>query len=215
VTRSAILTAAAEHFARHGYHATSLDRVLADSGSTKGALYFHFASKQALAQAVVAEMVQQWAHLRAQVSQRGLDPLMSLLVLVDEVIARLVHSAIARGGTRLLSELPMRDPDPGGHYAFGERDTLALLTEAARGGLLRAGVEPAVVARQLVALVAGHRQICDALDDRTDLWRRVEEAWDLLLPVIATDEWLGTWRASEWASRPKPNGERADQGSAD
>ncbi|MCA1836105.1 MAG: TetR/AcrR family transcriptional regulator, partial [Actinobacteria bacterium] len=63
-TRQAILTAAAEHFARNGYHATSLDSVLADSGGTKGALYFHFASKEALARAVVAEMVQRWRDLR-------------------------------------------------------------------------------------------------------------------------------------------------------
>src|SRR5436305_4573287 len=79
-TRQAILTAAAEHFARNGYHATSLDSVLADSGGTKGALYFHFASKDALARAVVAEMVQGWRDLRRQVSN-GLDPLSTLLVL--------------------------------------------------------------------------------------------------------------------------------------
>jgi AcrR family transcriptional regulator len=184
-----------------------LDRVLADSGGTKGALYFHFTSKLALARAVVAEMVQQWGDLRAQVGERGLDPLATLLTLVDEVIARLVDSPIARGGTRLLSELPGSGTATGEHYSFGERDTLALLTEAARSGQLREGVEPASLARQIVALVAGHRQICDALGDRGDLWRRVDEAWVLLLPVIATDEWLGHWRASGWASRPRPSGE--------
>lgn len=203
-TRSAILTAAAEHFARDGYHATSLDRVLSDSGGTKGALYFHFDSKLALARAVIAEMVQQWGDLRVQVGERGLDPLWALLALVDEVVARLIDSPIARGGTRLLGELPNREPAAEEHYAFGERDTLALLTDAERCGLLRDEVDPAVVARQVVALVAGHRQICDALDTRADLWRRIDEAWNLLLPTIATDTWLANWRASDWASRPRP-----------
>src|SRR5437588_4713766 len=107
-TRQAILTATAEHFARNGYHATSLDSVLADSGGTKGALYFHFASKDALARAVVAEMVQRWEGLRGQVSRYGLDPLSALLALVDEVIRRLIEDPIARGGTRLLNDLPTR-----------------------------------------------------------------------------------------------------------
>jgi AcrR family transcriptional regulator len=209
-TRQAILSAAAEHFARHGYHATSLDRVLADSGGTKGALYFHFASKEVLARAVIAEMVQQWGTLRVHVSARGLDPLSALLALVDEVIARLIDSPIARGGTRLLNDLPMSPDDARGHYALGEGNALALLTQAARAGLLREGIKPASVARQVVALMAGHRQICDALNDRQDLWQRVDEAWGLLLPAISTDAWLAEWRASLWASRPRPRLEEGD-----
>jgi AcrR family transcriptional regulator len=204
-TRLAILTAAAEHFARNGYHATSLDSVLADSGGTKGALYFHFASKEALARAVIAEMVQGWVDLRVQVNGRGLDPLSALLALVDEVIARLIDNPIARGGTRLLNDLPMRAQEACGHYGFGERDALTLLTQAAQAGLLREGIEPALVARQVVALLAGHRQVCDAEDDRHNLWQRVDEAWTLLLPAIATDAWLAAWRASPWPSRPRPS----------
>ncbi len=195
-TRLAILSAAAEHFARNGYHATSLDSVLADSGGTKGALYFHFASKEALARAVIAEMVQRWRDVRGQVSRRGLDPLSALLTLVDEVIKRLIEDPIARGGTRLLNDLPRRTQDSGGHYGCGERDASALLAQAAQAGLLRKGIDPALVARQIVALIAGHRQICDAVADRHDLRQRVDEAWTLLLPTIATDAWLATRRAA-------------------
>jgi hypothetical protein len=149
-------------------------------------------------------MVQRWGNLRVQVSERGLDPLSALLALVDEVIVRLIDSPIARGGTRLLNDLPIRPDDTNGHYAFGERDVLALLTEAARTGLLRESVEPALVARQLAALLSGHRQISDALGNRQGLWQRVDEAWNLLLPAISTDSWLAEWRASPWASRPRP-----------
>jgi AcrR family transcriptional regulator len=195
-TRLAILTAAAEHFGRNGYHATSLDSVLADSGGTKGALYFHFDSKEALARAVIAEMVQRWADLRGQVSHPGLDPLEALLALVDEVIRRLIEDPIARGGTRLLNDLPSSAQDAGGHYGCGERDAAALLAEAAQAGLLREGIDPALVARQIVALVTGHRQICDAVEDRLSLRQRIDEAWTFLLPSIATDVWLASWRAA-------------------
>ncbi|MBV9160244.1 MAG: TetR/AcrR family transcriptional regulator [Pseudonocardiales bacterium] len=195
-TRLAILTAAAEHFARNGYHATSLDSVLADSGGTKGALYFHFASKEALARAVIAEMVQGWEDLREQVSGYGLDPLSTLLALSDEVIARLVDNPIARGGMRLLNDLPMRAQDAPGQYGVAERDILALLTQAAQAGLLREGIEPVPLARQIVAVIAGHRQICDAGDGCHNLRQRLDETWSLLLPVIASDTWLAAWHAS-------------------
>jgi AcrR family transcriptional regulator len=195
-TRQAILTAAAEHFARNGYHATSLDSVLADSGGTKGALYFHFASKDALARAVVAEMVQQWRDLRGQVDSHGLDPLATLSALLDEVIARLLDDPIARGGTRLLNDLPVAEEQARAHYGFGEQECLDLLSQAAQAGLLREGIDPAVVARQIVAIVAGNRQICDALGERHHLRQRIEQAWRLLVPAIATDSWLAAWRAS-------------------
>lgn len=205
-TRQAILTAAAEHFARNGYHATSLDSVLADSGGTKGALYFHFVSKEALARAVIAEMVQRWGDLRGRVSNRGLDPLSTLSALVDEVIASLIDDPIARGGTRLLNELPVGDEQARQHFGFGEREALDLLTQAERAGLLREGTDPAVVARQLVAIIAGNRQICDALGERHHLGQWVAQGWTLLLPAIATDAWLAAWRASP-ASPPPPNGD--------
>lgn len=204
-TRQAILTAAAEHFARNGYHATSLDSVLADSGGTKGALYFHFASKEALARAVIAEMLRRWGTLWGQVSGRGLDPLATLLALVDEVIARLLDDPIARGGTRLLNDLPVAELARE-HYGFGEQLTLELLTQAAREGFLREGIDPALAARQIVALIAGNRQICDVLDEPEHLRQRVGQAWTLLLPAIAADSWLAAWRTST-SHFPSPHGD--------
>ncbi|MGH3833591.1 MAG: TetR family transcriptional regulator [Pseudonocardiaceae bacterium] len=201
-TRLAILTAAAEQFARNGYHATSLERVLADSGGTKGALYFHFASKDALARTVITEMARGWAELREQVSGRGLDPLSALLALADAVLRRLVADPIARGGMRLLDDLPPRAQDTPWHYGIAERDVLALVTQAARAGLLRDGIEPAPLARHVVAVVAGHRRISESmsghhdLPQRLDLTQLLDEAWNLLLPAIAIDSWLAAWRAA-------------------
>lgn len=172
-----------------------MDSVLADSGGTKGALYFHFPSKEALARAVIAEMMQGWGGLREQVNGRGLDPLSALLALVDEMITQLIDDLIARGGMRLLDDLPMRAQDTPGPYGVGEDDVLALLTESAQAGLLREGIDPAPLARQIVAIIAGHRQICEAVDSRHHLRQRLEEAWDLLLPAIASDAWLAARRA--------------------
>jgi TetR/AcrR family transcriptional regulator, transcriptional repressor for nem operon len=52
-TRQQILRAAARQFARQPYHQVGLDDVLAEAELTKGAMYFHFRSKHALALAVI------------------------------------------------------------------------------------------------------------------------------------------------------------------
>ncbi|GIQ64655.1 hypothetical protein PACILC2_32230 [Paenibacillus cisolokensis] len=47
-TRTKILDAAARLFAKHGYNGATLDLVAADTGMTKGAVYWHFSSKSDL-----------------------------------------------------------------------------------------------------------------------------------------------------------------------
>ncbi|MFD8655358.1 TetR family transcriptional regulator, partial [Streptomyces mirabilis] len=51
-TRRLILDAAASVFDERGYEAATIGEVLARAGVTKGALYFHFPSKRALAEGV-------------------------------------------------------------------------------------------------------------------------------------------------------------------
>ncbi len=52
-TRAAALRAAADLFLDVGHANATLSQVSAQSGVTKGALYFHFASKEELARAIV------------------------------------------------------------------------------------------------------------------------------------------------------------------
>jgi AcrR family transcriptional regulator len=51
-TKRALLDVAQDLFTEHGYAATSLDAIAAGAQVTKGALYHHFAGKQALFEAV-------------------------------------------------------------------------------------------------------------------------------------------------------------------
>jgi AcrR family transcriptional regulator len=67
-TRTALLEAATELFLARGYAATSLDEVAARARLTKGALYHHFASKQALFEAVLGRIRQR---VLAQVEAAG------------------------------------------------------------------------------------------------------------------------------------------------
>ncbi|HNP56396.1 MAG TPA: TetR/AcrR family transcriptional regulator [Gordonia sp. (in: high G+C Gram-positive bacteria)] len=57
LTRQRILDAAQKLVIDNGFGATSVDAVIAASGSSKGAFFHHFASKQALAEALVDQYV--------------------------------------------------------------------------------------------------------------------------------------------------------------
>jgi len=56
-TRDAILAAALRLMQVHGYHATSLDDVLRESGVGKGNFYYHFRSKEDLGYAILDQIV--------------------------------------------------------------------------------------------------------------------------------------------------------------
>lgn len=56
-TRAAILEAAFWEIHRHGFQAASLERIIAKTGVTKGALYHHFPSKVALGYAVIDDVI--------------------------------------------------------------------------------------------------------------------------------------------------------------
>jgi len=56
-TRQKILAAAFQEIHKHGYQGMRVERILTRTGLKKGALYHHFSSKQALAFAVLEELI--------------------------------------------------------------------------------------------------------------------------------------------------------------
>ena len=68
-TRALLVANAFREIHAHGYAGASLDRILANSGVTKGALYHHFKSKADLLHAVIDDAV------RPMVLDRWLEPL--------------------------------------------------------------------------------------------------------------------------------------------
>ena len=55
-TRNLLIAVAREHFTEHGYPATVIDDIIQQAGVARGALYHHFAGKEALFRAVYEEV---------------------------------------------------------------------------------------------------------------------------------------------------------------
>ncbi|HEY2387335.1 MAG TPA: TetR/AcrR family transcriptional regulator [Candidatus Binatia bacterium] len=72
-TRQQLVSVATELFAHHGYEGTSIEAVLAASQLSRGALYHHFASKEALFEAVLEGVEQTIARRIVAAASSGPD----------------------------------------------------------------------------------------------------------------------------------------------
>ncbi|HJQ48147.1 MAG TPA: ScbR family autoregulator-binding transcription factor [Amycolatopsis sp.] len=190
MTRAAIIRGAAEAFDRFGYGGTSLSDVIALAGVTKGALYFHFSSKQELARAVIQRQ-HSWSvgPAKEQVESDG-PGLASVIQLSQRLANQLVHDPVVRAGVRLTLETGTFDtamPDP---YEEWIAATTELLHRAAHAGDLRPMVRPETLARYVVGAFTGVQVLSQVLTGRGDLPERILEMWELLLPALVPERKL-------------------------
>src|SRR5512135_1965807 len=89
LTRDKLLRSAFCEIHRQGFQAASIANILADTGLTKGALYHHFPTKQALGIAVVDEVI------RRRIDERFCRPLHSSAKPLDALMEVLGSVAIS------------------------------------------------------------------------------------------------------------------------
>ena len=97
-TRGQLIEVATRLFAEHGYEGTSIEAVLSAAGVSRGALYHHFAGKEALFEAVVAAVSDQVTAELAETVRDSADPvdamrtaaLAWISLAADPVIQRVV-----------------------------------------------------------------------------------------------------------------------------
>ena len=97
-TRGQLIQVATRLFAEHGYEGTSIEAVLTAAGVSRGALYHHFAGKEALFEAVVAAVSDQVTLELTEVIRDCADPVEALRtaalawisLAADPVIQRVV-----------------------------------------------------------------------------------------------------------------------------
>jgi len=198
-TRAAIIRSAAVEFGKSGYAAASLNRILEGSRATKGAMYFHFDSKEDLARAVLDAAVERYrASTERWLARTDLGPLDILRGMLDEVALRLDNDIIIQAEFRLIIEPEFfRDVQAGGGRILG-RSVRALAVRAIEQKQLRSDADPDRFTRTLTAALAGQRYITDLIGSPLDLRTRFTEALEVVVDAMATPEWLEEFRANGW-----------------
>jgi AcrR family transcriptional regulator len=169
-TRRQLLHKAFAHVHEAGFQGTDLDTILDGSGVTKGALYHHFAGKDALGHAIVDDVVapitrDTWVRPLADAA----DPIDALIAIVEST--SLDAEDVRRGCplNNLSQELSPLDEAFRTKLAaiFGEwRHAIASALRRGRArGVVRADVDPAETATFIVAVYEGYISLAKSAQD--------------------------------------------------
>jgi TetR/AcrR family transcriptional regulator, transcriptional repressor for nem operon len=182
-TRQQLLHAAAHQFAQRAYHDVGLDDVLAEAELTKGAMYFHFRSKHALALAVIEDQAVQAREVVAALVARKFSGLETLIDLCYQMAVRDISEDMARAGFNLLESIG-RVEGLQAQQLDGWIQTLSVIADRgiAEGDILDE-CDPQDVGRLLVSMYMGLRQTTN-LDEAERFLLNLEKTWALLLPAV-------------------------------
>ena len=192
-TRQEILRAAAHQFAQRPYHQVGLDDVLAEAELTKGAMYFHFRSKHALALAVIEDQAAKFMAAAQDLLARKLSGLETLVDVGYLIAVADIGEDIARAGLNLLESVGRIE---GLQTKLLGRwvDLLGLIVERAiaEGDTVEQNTADDV-ARLLVSLYMGMRQTSN-LDKPEQFLLDLEKSFFLVLPGIVRADRIDYFR---------------------
>jgi TetR/AcrR family transcriptional regulator, transcriptional repressor for nem operon len=182
-TREQILRAAAHQFAQRPYYAVGLDDILADAQLTKGAMYFHFRSKHALALAIVDEQTARSGAAFQELFTRKLSGLETLIDVSFLIAMADITEDITRAAFNLIESV-------GRTEKLQERllgGWIQLLGEIAGRGIREGDIvdrgDPEDIGRLLVSIYMGLRQ-ASSLDDPVVLLGDYQKALSTVLRGI-------------------------------
>jgi TetR/AcrR family transcriptional regulator, transcriptional repressor for nem operon len=193
VTRRQILRAASHQFARRAYHDVGLDDILAEAELTKGAMYFHFRSKHALAVAIIERQSAEANVAMDELLARGLSGLETLIDLSYLIAVGDIKTDGVRAGLNLLESVGRSE---------GLQKRLLNDWAKALGGIVEQAIvegdidprcDPHDVGRLMVSLHMGLRQTSN-LEQPEQFLRDLEKSWLLLLNGVLEPERIEYFR---------------------
>lgn len=224
LTRRKILDAAIDVFSEVGYAAAGWGTIIERTGMTKGALYHHFDSKEALASDIIDEG-----------SAAMLVAFKNVCGSASPALENMIHGTFAIGHV-LSSDKTARAAEQltGALSGFNDatargcRNWVNAMADQARRAIaegdLRPDIDPYVISETIVGAMYGARVLAIAMSGHRasaglaeDLSGRLSRLWGVLLPGIATEESLPYFRqflAREAMRHARPKAPSGDAGAS-
>jgi TetR/AcrR family transcriptional regulator, transcriptional repressor for nem operon len=186
-TRQRLIAAASRQFAHRPYSMVSLGDILTEAELTKGAMYFHFSSKQALALAIIDDLTEMSRAAIVELLAREMSGLETLIDLIFLLAVQDTQHDVARAGVRLLETLENTTPLPPALWQSRMEFLTALIQRAATEGDVIDRHSPDEIAKMLLALWVGIRRTSN-LDRPEEYLGNLQDIWILALPSFAKPE---------------------------
>jgi AcrR family transcriptional regulator len=185
-TRTAVVQGAAVVFNREGFAGAKTTDIVREAGVSKGAMQFHFHSKESLAHAVVDRFRRDFDAVDPH--RKHESGIVAAIELSAVVSRQLVEEPIVGAAYRLTMEESPFAPRVTKPYLETFAAVERLLNQAVSDGELRRDVSPGDLARYVVASFIGVQAISNTLTSRTDLIQRIADMWLYLLPSVTEPE---------------------------
>jgi TetR/AcrR family transcriptional regulator, transcriptional repressor for nem operon len=186
-TRHRLIAAASRQFAHRPYSVVSLDDILAEAELTKGAMYFHFPSKQALALAIIDDLSEMSNAAITELLARKMSGLETLIDLVYLLAVQDHQHEVARAGGRLLESLDNTTDMPTTLWQSWIDFVSTLIQKAITEGDVNEDRDPVDVAKMLVALMVGIRRVSEP-DQPEQHLDNLQRVWILALPSFTNSD---------------------------
>ncbi|CAL9620567.1 A-factor receptor protein [Streptomyces sp. enrichment culture] len=187
-SRNLILRAAAEVFDERGYDSASTTEILERSGLTRGALYHHFPSKEAIAVALLT--------LHGEALTVSAQPV-KVQAVIDHTFDfafGLQRDPVLRACVRLAVEQTTFRSHAFTPYQQSRAAVLALLGQAQQQGELLPGLDLPEAADMIIGTFTGIQVMSQVQTGREDLPERVGMMWRFLLPGFVNPGMIGRLR---------------------
>jgi len=191
-TRQRLLQAAFREVYRHGFQSAGIDTILAATNVTKGALYYHFESKEVLGYAIIEEIVAEMTRdrwLRPLERSKDKDPIDALIGIVRAIPA---GPRDVKGGcplvnlTQEMSQLNKQFRKRLERIFREWQEAIAMtLRSGQSAGTVRRGLVPEETASFLMAMVEGYEVLAKNAQDA--------KVWNMGIRNIVG--WLSSLRA--------------------
>jgi TetR/AcrR family transcriptional regulator, transcriptional repressor for nem operon len=198
-TRDRLLQAAFREVFRYGFQSAGIDSILAATNVTKGALYYHFESKEALGYAVIEEIIakltsERW-QLPLQRSEEG-NPIDTLIRIVRALPNRPEDVKKGCALANLAQEMSLLDEQFRKRleriFHGWQQEIATTLRKGQLQGTVRRDVIPEETASFLIAMIEGYQVLAKNAQDA--------KVWNAGVKNIIG--WLESLRATATAKRP-------------
>lgn len=175
-TRRKVIERSLQLFSVKGYFNTSISDILQATGLTKGGLYCHFTSKEAVWRAVYDDAVRIWRSVAFKDVRDAADPLQRIERTIANVLLIYLGEEVFEGGcffVNMLVELSGQSDAMGRHILKGfvgfSRLLRSWLQEAENAALLKPDLDHRQVANFIVITLNGAATLFMSTHDRAVL----------------------------------------------
>jgi AcrR family transcriptional regulator len=159
-TKEAILTACLNLFSKHGFVSTSIDGIARAAGITKGAVYWHFNSKEDLFMAILERIRARWQKVVLQPVSAVASPRAKLEALFDAYLEFFTQNPeICFFMQRILLEDDrLYSPRIGKILSQTAMFVAKILNQGIANGEFDEEIDPSLIAQMVVGVLAGASQ---------------------------------------------------------